>query len=58
MKYLVTFEKYYTYEVEANNEDEAFDNAYEDFRCDMRYPVADTSYDSVEVCLNGKLDFY
>ena len=50
MKYTVTFEKYYTYEVEANDYDEAFDNAYEEFKSDMRYLVADMSYDNVEVC--------
>lgn len=54
MKYLVTFEKYYTYEVEASDLEEAEEKAYEDFKVDMRYPVADTSYDHVEVCLHEK----
>ena len=47
--YTVTFTLYYTYEVEADNEDEAFDNAYEEFCSDMRYPVASTSYDFVHI---------
>lgn len=47
--YTVTFTLYYTYEVEADNEDEAFDNAYEEFCSDMRYPVASTSYDFVDI---------
>ena len=54
MKYLVTFEKYYTYEDDANSFDEAEEEAYKDFKADMRCPVADTSYDRVEVCLHEK----
>lgn len=49
MKYTVRFERYYTYEIEADNEDEAFDNAYEEYQSDMRYPIADTWYDWVSV---------
>lgn len=48
-EYEVTFIKYYTYHVEAENEDEAIDIAEEDFRADMRSPIADTTYDNVEV---------
>ena len=50
MKYLVTFEKYYTYEVDANNFDEAEKKAYEEFK------VNNTNYDHVEVCLNEKFE--
>lgn len=47
--YTVIFTKYYTYCVEADNPDEACDLAYEEFRSEMRYPIADTTYDEVEV---------
>lgn len=49
MEYKVTFTQYYTYEVTAENEEEAFDSAYEDFVSDMRSPIANTCYDDVEV---------
>lgn len=49
-KYTVTFIKYYTYEVEADNEDEAIDLAFEEnFYRDMHSPIADCTYDEVEV---------
>lgn len=48
-KYTVTFIKYYSYDIEADNEDEAIDIAEEDFRADMRCPIADCTYDEVEV---------
>lgn len=48
-EYEVTFIKYYTYYVEAENEDSAIDIAEEDFASDMRSPIADTTYDRVEV---------
>ena len=54
MKYIVTFEKYYEYEVEGNNADEAYENAYAEFEEDMLHPVVDTSYDDVEICLHEK----
>lgn len=47
-KYRVCFIKYYTYAIEAGSEDEAIDIAEEDFRADMRCPIADTTYDEVE----------
>lgn len=47
-EYRVTFVKYYNYYVEADNEDIAIDIAEEDFRADMRCPIADTTYDEVE----------
>ncbi len=46
--YRIYFTKYYTYYVEAENEDEAIEIAEEDFRMDMRSPIADTTYDEVE----------
>ena len=48
MSYRVYFTKYYTYYVEAENEDEAIEIAKEVFRADMRCPIADTTYDEVE----------
>ena len=47
--YRVYFTKYYTYYVEAENEDEAIEIAENDFRADMRSPIADCTYDEVEV---------
>ena len=49
-KYNVCFTKYYSYVVEADDEDEAFDLAYEgDFYLDTHSPIADYSYEDVEV---------
>lgn len=48
-KYMVTFTQYNDYEVEAHNEDAAFDKAYEEFRVDMSRPIARTWYDNIEV---------
>lgn len=47
-KYQVCFTKYYIYEVEADNDDEAIDIAEEAFRANMRSPIADCTYDEVE----------
>ena len=49
MKYTVTFVKYYDYEIEANNENEAMDKAYEEYCNSMHSPIADTTYDDVEI---------
>ena len=49
MKYTVYFTRYYTYDVEADNEDDAFDKAYDEFSSDNRCPIADLSYDEVEI---------
>ena len=49
MKYTVRFEQYYTYEVEASSEDEAFDKAHKEFVSEMCYPVANTLYDSWDI---------
>ena len=49
-KYTVTFIKYYNYDIEANNEDEAIDIAFEEgFYRDTHSPIADYTYDEVEV---------
>ena len=54
-RYRVTFTQNYDYEVEAENESEAESLAYNDFESDMRYPVANTSYDECEVeCLDDE----
>ena len=49
MKYYVSFIQYHNYEVEADNESEAENKAYNQFANDMRYPVAQTWYDDVEI---------
>lgn len=49
MSYVVTFTKYYMYEVDARTAEEAKDRAYEHFVSEMRRPIASTSYDEVEV---------
>lgn len=49
MEYQVCFTKYYIYNVEADNEEEAIDIAQQEFESDMRHPIADTTYDEVEV---------
>lgn len=49
MTYKVTFVQYHVYEVDADDEDEAFHEAYDEFQSDMRCSIADTSYDYVEV---------
>ena len=51
-RYTVTFTQYYTYEVEAESEDIAENEAYEEFKSDMRCPVADTCYDEIEIRCN------
>lgn len=51
-EYRVEFVQCHYYYVEANDEDEAFDNAYKEFQSDMRSPVVNTSYDDYEIeCL-------
>lgn len=49
-KYNVCFTKYYSYVVEADSEDEAFDLAHDcDFYYDTHSPIADYTYDDVEI---------
>lgn len=45
----ITFTQYYEYEVEANNEDEAFDKAYELYHAEMVSPIAKTHYDEYDI---------
>lgn len=52
-KYTVTFTQYSSYEVEADNEDDAVAVAEDLFDGEMRSPVANTFYDEVEVCEIG-----
>lgn len=47
-RFKVTYTQYYTYEVEAENEQEALTIAYYEFESEMRIPVANTIYDEVE----------
>lgn len=49
MKYRVSFVQWYDYYVEADSEEEAIDMAEEDFVSDMRTPIANTTYDEVNV---------
>lgn len=49
MDYKVTFIQYYTYNVYANDEEDAFNEAYKEFQREMYYPSANTWYDDVEI---------
>jgi hypothetical protein len=49
MKYEVTFYQSFTFEVEAADEDDAFNKALPEFEFEMRLPVARTDYDDYEV---------
>lgn len=49
MTYKVTFVQYHTYTVDAEDEDDAFHEAYDEFKSDMRCSISDTSYDYVDV---------
>ena len=55
-EYVVTFAVYYTYEVEANNEREAKDLAYESYRLDMRRCGTASWYDDVMIEQCGGTD--
>lgn len=48
-KFKVWFTQYYSYEVEAEDEDVAIDLALDDFYSEMRRPIARTYYDECEV---------
>ena len=52
--YSVSFHKSYTYWVEAKDEKEAVDLAYEDFNAAMRSPRADIYFDDVDVRLENE----
>lgn len=47
--YTVMFAQWHTYEVEAENPEEAIDIAQEDFIQDMCRPIANTEYDEIIV---------
>ena len=57
MEAQVTFTRYYTYNVEYDgneaDEEQAIDAAYDFFRRDCVCPVADTTYDDVDVSFYG-----
>lgn len=46
MKYTVSLAKWYSYEVETDDIDEAIDKATDEYVSDMRSPVCNTEYDS------------
>lgn len=48
-RFEIIFTQYYSYDIEAETEDEAVDEAEEMFDAEMRYPVARTHYDDIEV---------
>lgn len=48
-KYNVTFTQNFVYAVEANDETEAENKAYELFQREMQRPIANTHYDEVSV---------
>lgn len=48
MKYRVKFFQCYEYDIEADNEDEAIENAEEEFKADMCSPIVNTVWDSME----------
>jgi hypothetical protein len=47
MTYTVSFAQWDTYEVEAENVEEAIDKAYKDFHTEKTRPIARTDYDEV-----------
>ena len=47
--YIVSFAQWHTYEVEADNPEEAINIAQEDFFDDMRRPIANLEYEEVMV---------
>ena len=53
MKFDVFFSKFFNYyDIEAENEDEALEIAEKYFKETQRCPIADTTYDEVEVIEN------
>lgn len=46
MKYTVSLARWYSYEIEADNMDEAIDKATDEYVSDMSCPVCNTEYDS------------
>lgn len=57
MKFDVFFYKYFNYyDIEAESEDEALEIAEKHFKEAQRCPIADTTYDEVEVIENFEND--
>jgi len=48
-QYYVNFIQSYSYSVEAEDEEEAFNKAYDEFDSDMHRPIAHTDYDEYHV---------
>lgn len=48
-KFKVCFSQCYVFEVEAEDEDVAFDLALDDFHSEMRRPIVRTCYDECEI---------
>lgn len=48
-KYNICFTQHWSYTVEADSEDEAYNLAYEEFDCDMHRPIATCFYDDCEI---------
>lgn len=56
-KYRIVFTEYYDFEVEAENEDEAYEIGYDMYGTVKRCPIANLCYDEVEVeCLDEEDD--
>ena len=56
-KYHVIFTEYYEFEVEAEDEDEAYEIGFGDYECEKRCSIAHTCYDEVEIeCLDEEED--
>lgn len=56
-KYRVVFTEYYDFEVEAEDEDEAYEMGFERYETIKRCPIANLCYDGVEVeCLDEEDD--
>jgi hypothetical protein len=49
MNYTVTFTQYWTYDVEAESDDEAENLAFEKFEADMHRSIACTAYDEINI---------
>lgn len=49
MKYIISFAQWVSYEIEADNVDEAIEEAEEQYGYDMREPIANTVWDEMIV---------
>lgn len=55
MKYTVSLARWYTYEVEADDMDEAIDKATDEYASDMSKPIWTAEYDSCIVEVENKV---